>query len=132
MRLVKFGLLLYLVAAACFPAAAQTGLRFNVPFDFVAGGKVMPAGQYTVAPTFGDTNTTWIIAGQGNGAMLLTNQLQSSSTEHEVSLVFLRSGGQLSLAEIWSSGKFGREVMRTDVKKTLIAQGAKYVEISAE
>lgn len=132
MRLVKFGLFLALVAAACFPAAAQTELRFNVPFNFVAGGKVMPAGEYTVAPTFGDTDTAWTIAGHANGAMLLTNHLQSGSSAHEISLVFLRSGGQLSLAEIWSSEETGREVLRSNVKKTLIAQGATYVEISAE
>jgi len=132
MRFFKFGLFLTLLAAICLPASAQTALRFNVPFNFVAGGKIMPAGQYKVKPVFQDNHITWSIAGNGNSIFLMTNSLQSEQTGHEASLVFLRSGGQLSLTEIWSSEHTGRQVMRTNVKTTLLAQGAKYVEISAE
>lgn len=131
MKYPKLWLYLGLFAAACLPTAAQS-LHFDVPFDFVAGGKQMLAGEYRVGMTFSGDNTAWAIIGAGNSVIVLTNAVQPTKTGHKVSLVFLRSGGRLSLAEIWPSEYAGRETLRTKVKKTLIAQGATYVEIRAE
>lgn len=132
MKYLKFWLCLGLFASVCLSAAAQSTLRFNVPFDFVAGGKLMFAGEYNVGPTFGENNTAWTIAGAGNSVMLLTNGVQSAKASHEISLVFLRSGGRLWLAEVWPSEDFGRKMLRSKISQTLIAQGATYVEVRAE
>lgn len=132
MKRLKSWLCLAVFAAICLPAAAQSTLRFNVPFNFVAGGKLMLAGEYKVAPTFGDDNAAWVVVGAGNSVMLLTNAVQSTTSGHEASLVFLQSGGRFSLVEIWPSEYSGREMLRSKLRQTLIAQGAKYVEVSAE
>lgn len=133
MRLFKLGMFVALFAALCLPAVAQTGSRFNIPFNFVAGGKVLPAGDYKVMPLHGDVDSAWSIIGPNGAVMLLTNSVQSTGAGHNTSLVFLRAGGQLSLTQIWYSDPgFGREVRRTNVKRTLLAKGGEYVEVKAE
>jgi hypothetical protein len=131
MKFCKFALFLALLVAAGLPVAAQTELRFNVPFDFVVAGKTLPAGHYTLVQTFSDQNT-WSMLGEQGSATVLTNALDSKKAGHEVSLVFLRQGAQLTLAEIWSSEHYGHDVLRPNIKQTIVAQGAKYVAVGAE
>ena len=133
MKLFKLGLSLALFAAVCLPAVAQTELHFNIPFNFVAAGKTMPAGDYKVMPAFHNVNNAWSLIGSDGSVTLLTNSVESAKAAHKCSLVFLRAGGQFSLTQIWSSDpKFGREVMRSNVKRSLLAKGGEYVEVRAE
>jgi len=55
----KFSLFLALVMAVCLPAVAQTAMRVNIPFNFIAAGKSLPAGQYMVTRVFSGDQTTW-------------------------------------------------------------------------
>lgn len=132
MKLFKLGLFVTLFAAVCLPAAAQTELHLTIPFNFVAGGKILSAGYYKVVPVFQDANTSWSIVGRNGSVMVLTDPVQSAGAAHNPSLIFSRAGGQLSLTQIWSSNYSGREVMRSNVKRTLLAKGGQYVEIKAE
>lgn len=132
MKFCKFGLFLTLLAAVCLPAAAQTDLHVNIPFDFVAGGKALPAGQYTVRQVFPSDNIAWGLFGDHQSAMFVTGALQSVSAPHELSLVFLHQGDQYSLTQIWSSKHLGRDVPRSNVKQTVIAKSDNYVEVAAK
>lgn len=131
MKFCKLGLFFALLAAVCLPAAAQE-LHVNVPFNFVANGKTLPAGEYTVQRTFSDGNA-WSLIGDHDSAMVLIGTVQSVNTPHNPSLVFLQQGGQYSLTQIWSSQFLGRDVMRSHVKQTVVAKGdSNYVEVRAE
>jgi len=132
MRLCKVSLFFALLVAVCLPAVAQTGVQLDIPFNFVAAGKILPAGHYTVVPVFGDDHATWRISNDHDCVMMLTNLAQSPQTAHRPSLVFLHAGEAYSLVQIWPGGHLGREVFRSNVKQTLVAQGGKYVEIGAE
>jgi len=132
MKFCKVGLFLALLVAFCLPAVAQTGVQLDVPFNFIAAGKILPAGHYTVVPVFTDDRAVWRISNDQASVMVLTNLVESPQTAHGHSLVFLQAGGAYSLVQIWDAGYFGRDVVRSNVRQTLVAQGDKYVEIGAE
>jgi hypothetical protein len=111
MKFLKFSLFIALLVAACLPAAAQTQqLRLNIPFDFIVKGKTLPAGHY-VAKRLGTID---------------------DSVSHNLSLIFLKSGDQYSLLQIWDGQHFGRELLRSNVKQTMVADNGTYVEVGAE
>jgi hypothetical protein len=131
MKFCKFGLFLALLVAVCLPVAAQTELRVNIPFNFIAAGKTLSAGQYAVRRVLPDGDA-WGLMGDHDSAMVLISTTQSVSAPHPLSLVFLKQGDQYSLTRIWSSEYLGRDVLRPNVKQTVIAKSDSYVEVAAK
>ena len=133
MKFCKFSLFVGLFAAVCLPAGAQTQtLKVNIPFNFVAAGKSLPAGQYRVTSLV-QPDTAWVISNDQVGAVMLTSRVESPQKTHRPSLVFLQAGGAYSLVQFWNEDHSGRDVPKANVKKTLVAdQGGKFVEIGAE
>jgi hypothetical protein len=133
MKSCKFSLFFILLVAACFPAAAQNPrMRVNVPFDFTVNGKLMPAGEYTVAPSLQHDNIAWAIYRDHNAVITMTNWIQSPGKAHTPSLVFLKAGGQFFLVQIWNEQYSGRELPAPDVKRFVVAENSTYVEVGAE
>ena len=54
-------------------ASAQdtSNIVANVPFEFVAGGKTLPAGTYSVGSVFPESDLTLIIRSLDKGGVLL-------------------------------------------------------------
>jgi hypothetical protein len=131
MKFCKFSLFFALFAAVCLPAAAQTRLELNIQFNFVAAGKSLPAGHYSVATGWGDRRA-WFISNDHTSVSVLSHAMHSSDTTHGPSVVFFQSGGTYSLVEIWDGTHAGQELLKSNVKQTLVAEGGKYVAIAAE
>jgi hypothetical protein len=132
MKFCKFGLFVVLFAAVCLPVGAQTALKVNIPFNFVAAGKSLPAGEYRVTSMVKSDNA-WVITNDQVSAVMLTKRVESPQKTHRPSLVFLQAGGSYSLVQIWNEDRSGRDVPKANVKKTLVAdEGGKFVEIGAE
>lgn len=131
MKFCKVSLFVALLVAVCLPAVAQTEMRLDIPFNFIAVGKFLPAGHYMVVRAFGD-RAAWRISNDHAGVMILTNSVESRQSAHRPGLIFLRTGEAYSLVQIWPEEHFGRDVLRSNVKRTLVAEGGKYVEIGAE
>lgn len=133
MKFCKVSLFAVLLITVCLAGVAQAQMQVNVPFSFTAAGKVLPAGHYNVGPVFDMDQAAWRLAYDGGGTMLLTNHAESTKKPHRTGLVFLLADGQYSLVEI-RSGEFEAHelVLRTKVTTTLLAKGARYVEIGAE
>ncbi|HXY07931.1 MAG TPA: hypothetical protein VEI52_08750 [Terriglobales bacterium] len=132
MKFLKFSLLVALIVAACLPGFAQSQqLRLNIPFDFVVKGRTLPAGHYIVRRGNIGEDVWTIESGQGS-AIFLTNPVESPKKAHNPSLVFVRSGDQYALVQIWDDGHLGRELLLTNVKQTMVAQGTQLVEVNAE
>jgi len=139
MRIWKASLFLVLVMAACLPAVAQTQIQLNIPFDFMAAGKSLPAGHYAVARVFDSDEVVWRISNQQGGmAVLLTNSVLSPGKPHQPSLVFNCTGTTCSLSQIWPEGHSGRNLPLREVVKTRVLtatskpEPSKYVVIEAE
>jgi hypothetical protein len=133
MKFCKVGLFFVLLVAACLPAAAQQYvLRFEIPFDFVAAGRSLPAGHYEVKRVWTARDAAWAIVGDHGSMRFITNSVESPKVPHGPSLVFVKAGDQYSLLQIWDEEHFGRQLPRSKVKQTMVAQGSKYVEVGAE
>jgi len=132
MKFCKVSLFLALLVAVCFPAVALAEMRLDIPFNFIAAGNSLPPGHYRVVPVFEHDRVGWRVYNDHASVMMLTYSAESPQTAHRPSLVFLQTGGVYSLVQIWPEAHFGREVLRSNVKQTLVAEGGKYVEIEAE
>ncbi len=134
MRLWKVSLFLLLVVAACLPAVAQAPMRVNIPFDFIAAGKLLPAGHYMVVPVWKDTQKAWRISNENDkfSVSMITNAVESPVKPHHRSLVFLQNGGRNVLVEFWPEEHSGRAAPWSSVKQTFVADASKHVEIAAQ
>ncbi len=98
-------------AVAPLLAYAQSEvLQFNVPFDFMVGKAVLPAGHYVVKANFNPNNLT--IRNEQHSAVIATQNIDSSAgTGHTARLLFRHFDGHYVLAEMWGDDQtFGRAV----------------------
>jgi len=132
MRLCKLAVYCALFVAACVPAFCQSGLRVNVPFDFMVGNRAFPAGEYGLRSTTINGTETWRITNdKGNSVYMLTNSADSPIVEHKPSLLFQRFGGRYTLAQFWTNTHSGRQVVIPNLPKNVIAQ-SEFTLIAAE
>jgi hypothetical protein len=134
MKFCKVSLFLVLLVAACLPAVGEIKLWVDIPFNFVALGKSLPAGHYIVWRQ-SDSDTTWYLSDNHNTMIMSTRLVDSNQRAHRPSLLFRRAGGAYSLIQIWD-GESGRDVPQWNVKQTLVTKDEskrdEYVEIAAE
>jgi len=134
MKLYKVSVFFALLVAACLPVVAQTAMRVDIPFNFVAAGKSLPAGHYRVA-RLPISDCAWYISNDHDGASMLAHLAESTQNSHRPSLVFLLAGGTYSLVKVRTDNS-GWEVPQSKVKQTLVSKdGSKagdYIEIGAE
>ena len=116
--------LLGLAAALALAVAADAQIlrkvSLRVPFDFVAGGKQMPAGSYTVRRIRSDAETALLIRDEDSGtsAIILTNAGEANPTA--AAFVFRRHGDHHFLAEISMPGTASvRELTKTGAERRL-------------
>jgi hypothetical protein len=110
----KFIAVLALLSALGATSFAQSARRTvtHIPFDFVVGGKTLPAGRYRIEPVGRDTYTTWEIRGTSRraGAIILTTATGGGAARAEARLVFHKEGETYFLAEVWPADeKTGRK-----------------------
>ena len=94
---------LALAAVAAVPASAQSAtLKANIPFEFYAGSRVMPAGEYTIDG--GWTSTRVLLRSlDSNSAGYISapaSQTAPGASRQVAKLVFNRVGDQYFLRQI--------------------------------
>ncbi len=97
------GLVLLLAVAAPLQAGSILNheMTVTVPFEFAAGDKVLPAGDYTVQ--LSAERGTVVLRGEGQKPlMFLTVRKESRSAPQRGKLVFQRYGTSFFLAEVWN------------------------------
>ncbi|SRR5579864_7435424 len=135
----KASLYIALLVALCLPAVSQSTLLVDVPFNFVAGGQSLPAGEYRVSRALLWSNDGWCIRNSKNSAAMITNEVRSPHKAHRPSMVFVHSSDGYSLAQIWTSEHEGHELqLRPNVKTIILTEEKKsikspqYVEIASK
>jgi hypothetical protein len=121
----KHLLRLSIIAALAASASFAETYNLNVPFDFVAWNKTMPAGTYLMDRAAGsapgvlimrslDRKTTFVVMGSS----------ATSEGNRQGKLVFHRYGNRYFLAEVWTRGSDGGHLLRvTPQERELRAQG---------
>ena len=133
MKFRKVSLFLALLVAVCITGVAQAQLRVNVPFNFSAGKKSLPAGHYRVAPVDERNQIAWLVSNEHGAVVVLTNSVESPGRAHPPSLVFLHADNGYSLIQIWPSEHSGKDLLlKSKVTTIILSKGGKYVEIGAE
>jgi hypothetical protein len=85
------------------PVSAQTiTLKASVPFDFVVGGRTMPAGDYVVR-TIGDFGVLAVenVSEDTTPTFTTSNAADGPLDRDKAFLTFNRYGGDYFLAKIW-------------------------------
>jgi hypothetical protein len=103
--LSKFVALALFAVALTGAALAQDSahmVRANIPFDFYAGGKLLPAGEYTMSV---NVENGLVIIGQnatGKGSLLLGSRDDGSRDDRTVLIFKLVGGEAYALRELQS------------------------------
>lgn len=88
------------------PLAAQTHrLTADIPFEFTAGGKVMPAGEYSIVLRSDLSGVVQLVATDAKqSAFALGYGIGGGKDQEDSRLTFNKYGNQYFLAEIWTQG----------------------------
>jgi hypothetical protein len=121
---------LALLMSAAAPAQT-TQLNVTVPFEFIAGDTVLPAGDYDVHSTglWGGKALSIQNVTSRAGTFLLSTWSQLAKTSDSNKLVFYRYGQKYFLAEVWTvSTNIGRK-MPLDQRQTELARKQQKSEV---
>jgi len=112
-------LLLSMLVAGTAVAQSKT-VRANIPFDFVAGQKSLPAGSYTVRSLGASGDVLGIKTDNSNGVMAMSHPVISSKRADKTTLLFRSYAGEYFLAQVWIEGEqAGRELPITRRERML-------------
>src|SRR5579862_1206742 len=101
--------------------AQDVYLRAAVPFDFHAGGKLMPAGEYMIHE---QGPVVFLRTWDRPGPILMTFGVSNRGPYRKAQLDFNRYGNEYFLTTIWDSySQDGRQVRKTDREKELAKRG---------
>jgi hypothetical protein len=106
-------------------AQAAQSLSVNVPFDFVAGSRQLPAGRYTVRRVSFNSEAALRIESEDGRVRVtvLTNATRGAS--QRATLTFRQYGDEHFLSGIWLPGaSAGRELQESRHERTLRAEAA--------
>ena len=74
----------------------------NIPFEFTAGGTVLPAGQYEFLQTGAVGNVIFIRGVYGNGLFtVITSGMEANESHEDSTLKFTTVDGSHVLTQIW-------------------------------
>ena len=124
-----------LVGAVAVPLSAQSvRLTANIPFEFSAGRKTLPAGEYEVLSA-SEPDIVQVRTVQPKASVLVVTGSADSGERSRAGapmLVFNRYGDQYFLFQIWDGSQIGRELPKTRNERELAkTASAKRTEIVA-
>ena len=96
-------------------------VKAQVPFDFIVGGKLLPAGEYVVRPS-SDEGAAIIIqnAATGQASIRLSNSIETTSRKTDGRLVFHRYQDTYFLVEVWRPGMTsGRHLIESKLERSM-------------
>ncbi len=119
--LVMAGVVALAVMSSTCVAHAQETMKVNIPFDFVAGDRSLPAGEYSVNVT-GAMHTLILVDRNvaGTSAILGTNAALAPEPQSQSKLIFNRYGDRYFLSQVWMQGNTrGRQLLKSAREKEI-------------
>jgi hypothetical protein len=107
-------------AASSLVAQSKPPIKVNVPFNFVAGAKTLPAGAYHVRTD--GPSVVWIQSADLKTVLTLTTHSAQNEQMYGIgALNFNRYGDRYFLSQIWMGGNTGQQVLKTRAEREQIA-----------
>ena len=107
------------LAATSLVAQSSTPMKVNVPFNFVAGAKTLPAGQYQVQTD--GPSVVWIRSADFKTTLnLIPNSTEDAQMNGVAALKFNRYGDRYFLSQIWTGSNRGKELPRSRAEREQI------------
>ena len=110
---------------AAISASAQSGSDFtvNIPFDSMAGKKILPAGEYRVMVHPAAASKVLIIHsadGRTKFATPSAMSVEGGESSKRAMLVFNRYGNQYFLSQVWEAGRTtGQELTKSPAEREI-------------
>ncbi len=102
------------------PAVAQSGNALvKIPFDFIVGDKLLPAGSYRIAPDTQDPTLLQIMSTQGKmvAAFAATGWTRNPNPrDPEAHVAFKNVDGHMFLWQVSTPGNDAREIALTRIE----------------
>ena len=117
---VLFSLFVLLASASAF--AQGDGVEAKIPFDFIAGKKLLPAGDYTIKRGVEDQRDLLLIRGVDNqeAVFIFAEDVRADETPTQSDLVFNQVGDEYFLSQVWVAGQdIGREIPKPRAERKL-------------
>lgn len=103
-------------------------IKANIPFDFVVGREIFPAGQYSVVLV----GPVLLELRDSRGRTLinvLTQSVQAHAAPGQPKLHFENEGGQNVLTQVWQEGdEIGQQVLRSKSATLAVRKGSGHVQ----
>ena len=117
-----------MLGSALHAQQAERVIKANIPFDFVVGREIFPAGQYSVAlvgPVMLELRNS-----QGRALInVLTQSVQAPAAPGTPKLRFDKEDGQNVLTQVWQEGnEVGQQVLRSKSAVVAVRKGAGHVQ----
>jgi hypothetical protein len=94
--------------------AQENGVKADIPFNFVVGDQVLPAGEYLVTAQGSGQAILIRSTDSKNAAMAVTFRCGSVNPSKDTKLVFHALGGRYFLSQVWAQGySQGRELPKS-------------------
>ena len=108
------------LAATSLVAQHRPAIKANVPFDFVAGGKMLPAGEYQIQTEQANVLSIRSMDFKSN-ANLSAHSAQDTQMSGVAALRFNHYGDRYFLSQIWTGSDRGQELPKSRAEKEQIA-----------
>ena len=118
-------LILFVVLIGVTRTDAQTRLTANVPFNFNVGGKILPAGNYSISfiNTSSDKRVLQLVRSEGGAAILIQTTDVVGKPDETAKLEFNRYGNQYFFAQVWlPSDGIGMQARKSEQEKRIARQ----------
>jgi hypothetical protein len=114
--LTILGLFVIMSAASVYAQSVKSSFVVEIPFEFVAADKTLPAGKYNIRPISTAEPNLLSLQNVDSGAIttVMGQSLQASKVQADSKLVFTRYGDRYFLSKVWTFGSYrGRELPRS-------------------
>jgi len=105
-RLMAFILVTFFAVGVAFGQTRQS-MRFEIPYEFTVGSKVLPAGTYTFTVDKSQLRGESATGGGHFTALIMTRLSGPAQFLRDGSLVFDKTDGGRVLSEVWMPGTDG-------------------------
>ena len=117
-----------MLGSALYAQNTERVIKANIPFNFVVGNEVFPAGRYSVALV----GPVMLELRDSRGRALikvLTQSVQTLVTSDRPKLRFDNEGSQNVLTQVWQEGhEIGQQVLRSKSATVAVRRGSGHVQ----